>query len=267
MSLLLRHAGHDPAARRRPDESREPVQELDPGFRREPWIPAFAGMTHFCKGAKTLFMKQPSIEVILYDLGNVILPFSHYQIAEKLARFSQGEKFPDPEAIFSFVFARETGAINEYEMGKVSSSEFFRYLKERFRLSLSFDDFVPIWNDIFAENHDVSQTIRSQKGKWRLGLVSNTNVLHFDYVLSKFPILRVFDRWILSHEVGFKKPDAEIFQKAMEWAGVEPGRILFIDDMKGHVEAARSLGMETVHFISAPQLKEELSKKLTKQKA
>jgi hypothetical protein len=30
-----------------PDESREPSQRLDPGFHREPWIPAFDGMTNF----------------------------------------------------------------------------------------------------------------------------------------------------------------------------------------------------------------------------
>jgi glucose-1-phosphatase len=205
---------------------------------------------------------QSNIEVILYDLGNVILPFNHHQIAEKLARFSQGNESGDPEAIFSFLFAREKGAINKYETGRVSSSEFFLLLKESFHLSLSFEDFVPIWNDIFTEDPEVSRMILSQKGKWRLGLVSNTNTLHFDHALSKFPIVRVFDRWILSHEVGFKKPDAEIFQEAMKWAGVEPGRILFIDDMKRHVEAARSLGMEAIHFTSALQLKEELSKKL-----
>ncbi len=44
---LFRHAGRDPASRRRPDESREPYQRLGPGFHREPWIPAFAGMTTF----------------------------------------------------------------------------------------------------------------------------------------------------------------------------------------------------------------------------
>jgi hypothetical protein len=42
---LFRHAGLDPASRRRPDESQEPCQRLGPGFHREPWIPAFAGMT------------------------------------------------------------------------------------------------------------------------------------------------------------------------------------------------------------------------------
>jgi hypothetical protein len=32
---------------RRPGESRGPSKGLDPGFQREPWIPAFAGMTNF----------------------------------------------------------------------------------------------------------------------------------------------------------------------------------------------------------------------------
>lgn len=72
----------------------------------------------------------------------------------------------------------------------------------------------------------------------------------------------VFDRWILSHEVGFKKPAVEIFQKAVQWALVEPRKILFIDDMKKHVEVAASLGMHGIHFISAVQLREELSLKL-----
>jgi FMN phosphatase YigB (HAD superfamily) len=61
--------------------------------------------------------------------------------------------------------------------------------------------------------------------------------------------------------VGFKKPDAHIFQKAIEWASVEPERILFIDDTIGHVEAAISLGMQGVHFISATKLREELFQK------
>jgi len=42
---FFRHAGLDPASRLRPDVIRDPFLRLDPGFHREPWIPAFAGMT------------------------------------------------------------------------------------------------------------------------------------------------------------------------------------------------------------------------------
>jgi FMN phosphatase YigB (HAD superfamily) len=212
---------------------------------------------------RTKVLMNPSpIEVILYDLGNVILPFNHYQIAEKLSHFSQKKEFQNPQRVFSHLFDFQNGAINGYEVGKVSSIEFFKSLKESLNLSISFEAFSPIWNEIFVENQEVSKMILSQTRRWKLGLISNTNPLHFDYALSKFPILRTFDRWILSHEVGFKKPAVEIFQRAIEWASVEPQKILFIDDMRGHIEVAVSLGMLGIHFISAEQLKEELNIKL-----
>lgn len=202
------------------------------------------------------------IEVLLFDLGNVILPFNHFQIAEKLSRFSQKKEFQEPERIFSCLFDFEKGIINDFDRGKVSPEEFFQSAKNHLGLSISFGEFIPIWDDIFIEDQEVSQIILSLKGRQRLGLLSNTDPLHFEYILSKFPIVRIFDKWILSYEVGFKKPAIEIFRRAMEWASVEPERILFIDDTQSHVEAAVSLGMQGIHFISAQQLKKELFVKL-----
>ncbi|HUL31369.1 MAG TPA: HAD family phosphatase [Thermodesulfobacteriota bacterium] len=210
-------------------------------------------------------MSRPIIEVILYDLGNVILPFNHYQIAEKLSRFSPKKEFKDPQRIFCYLFDLQKGIINRFDAGEISSREFFQELRKDLGLSVSFNEFVPIWVDIFSENVEVSQIIVSQKERWKLGLLSNTDPLHFDYILSTFPIMRAFDTWILSYEVGFKKPAVEIFQKAIGWASVEPKKILFIDDVEKHVEVATSLGMEGIHFVSADQLKKELSLKLDAQ--
>jgi putative hydrolase of the HAD superfamily len=152
--------------------------------------------------------------------------------------------------------------INDFDAGKVTPQDFFQSLKERFGLVLTYDDFLPIWNDIFAEDEEVSEIIRSLKGRRRLGLLSNTDVLHFNYILSRFPVIRIFDQWILSFEVGFKKPAVEIFRNAIEWAAVEPQNILFIDDMKIHVDAAISMGIQAIHFVSADQLRKELHREL-----
>jgi len=212
-------------------------------------------------------MSDSPIEVILYDLGNVILSFSHYQIAEKLSRFSQKKEFQDPQRIFFCLFDLENGMVNDFDLGRVPPPEFFRSLKQHLGLSIPFEEFLPLWNDIFIEDQEVSKIILSLKGKWRLGLLSNTDPLHFNYILSKFPIMGAFDKWILSYEVGFKKPAVQIFQKAIEWAAVEPQKILFIDDVKKHVEGAISLGMQGIHFTSAHQLKVELSRVLNPAKS
>ena len=204
-------------------------------------------------------MSPSPIEVILFDLGNVILPFDAHRTAEKLSRSSQRKEFQHPPKMFSYLFDAEEGAINPYQVGKVSSVEFFQSLKESLSLSLSFEAFIPIWNEIFVEDKEVSEVIRSLKGKYRLGLLSNTDPLHFGYILSKFPILQVFDKWILSHEVGFRKPEVGIFQAAIDWASVDPERILFIDDIRRHIDAAVTLGMQGIHFVSARQMKQELA--------
>jgi len=207
-------------------------------------------------------MTQSSIEVVFFDLGNVILPFNHFQIAEKLSQFSQRKEFQDPKKIFSYLFDFEKGAVNPFDLGKISPREFFQAIKEDLDLSLSFDEFVPIWCDIFEEDQEVTRVILSLKRKWRLGLLSNTDSLHFNYIFLKFSILRAFDKWVLSYEVGFKKPAIQIFQKAIEWASVKPEKILYIDDTKEYVDAAGSLGIQSIHFISAPQLKGELRTRL-----
>ena len=211
-------------------------------------------------------MTQTPIEVVLFDLGNVILPFDHHQLGEKLLQFSLKKETEDPRKIFAYLFDLHTGAVNLYETGKMSSLEFFQSLKDFFHLQISFDEFATIWNDIFTENEDVSDIVRSLRGKKKLGLVSNTNSLHFDYIASTFPVVNSFDRWILSHEVGFKKPSPEIYHKAIEWASVEPPNILFIDDVQRNVEAAVSLGIQGIQFVSAHQLKEELSVRLNSQR-
>jgi glucose-1-phosphatase len=224
------------------------------------------GYCHLCPyGASARSQVSPSpIEVILFDLGNVILPFDPHRTAEKLSRASQRKEFQDHQRMFTYLFDPEKGAINLYQVGKVSSIEFFRSLKESLSLSLSlsFEAFIPIWNEIFVENEEVSEVIRSLKGTYRLGLLSNTDPLHFGYILAKFPILRAFDKWILSHEVGFRKPEVGIFQSAISWASVDPRKILFIDDIKTHIDVAVSLSMQGIHFISGRQMKEELATRL-----
>jgi HAD superfamily hydrolase (TIGR01509 family) len=207
-------------------------------------------------------MTQTSIDVVLFDLGNVILPFDHHQIGGKLLAFSLKKETEDPRKIFDYLFDLHTGAVNLYETGKMTSQEFFQSLKAFFHLQMSFDEFVTVWNDIFTENEEVSEIVRSLKGNVRLGLVSNTNALHFDYIASRFSVVHSFERWILSHEVGYKKPASEIYRKAIEWAAVDPEKILFIDDSIANVEAAVALGIRGIHFISARQLKEELSARL-----
>jgi epoxide hydrolase-like predicted phosphatase len=56
----------------------------------------------------------------------------------------------------------------------------------------------------------------------------------------------LFDAWVISGEVGLRKPDPAIYELAAERLGLPPGACVFVDDLPGNLKPARALGMATV---------------------
>ena len=56
----------------------------------------------------------------------------------------------------------------------------------------------------------------------------------------------LFDAWVISSEVGLRKPDPAIYQLAAERLGLPPAVCVFVDDLPGNLKPARALGMATV---------------------
>lgn len=196
------------------------------------------------------------IKLFVFDLGNVILPFEHRQIAEKLHEVSRIQDRFTPEDIFRFMFDRERGLVNPYEEGLMLSVDFFARLRERYKLDLDFEEFKDIWNLIFSENIEVSDAILFLKKEgYPLFLLSNTNELHFSYIMERYPIVHSLDEWILSYEVGAKKPKQKIYDVIFEKnKDVKREEVLYIDDILEYVEAAKSFGMEGLVFKDAKDL-------------
>ena len=194
-------------------------------------------------------------KLFVFDLGNVILPFEHRQIGRKLCEKSKKNGELTPDAIFDFMFSRGAGLINAYETGHMSSLEFFSELRDRFALAITFEEFKDIWNPIFRENPRVIEAIEYLKSKgYPLFLLSDTNELHFAHIIDRFPIVHAFDEWILSFEVGVKKPGKRIYDVIFEKADVEGPEVFYIDDLERNVEAARSMGIEALLFQDAEDI-------------
>ncbi len=56
----------------------------------------------------------------------------------------------------------------------------------------------------------------------------------------------LFDAWVISSEVGLRKPDPAIYELAAERLGLPPERCVYVDDLPGNLKPARALGMATV---------------------
>ena len=199
------------------------------------------------------------IRLIVFDLGNVILPFEHRQIATKLHNVSRRKCDFHPEEVFQFLFAIDDGFVNGYEKGCMSSMEFFARIRSRYDLDLTYEGFTGIWNEIFFEDPGMNELVGELKERgYPLFILSNTSELHFTHIIDRYPVIHSFDEWILSFEVGAKKPDRRIFETVFEKMDVAPGHVVYIDDIEEFVGAARELGMQGIVFRGVDRLRETL---------
>lgn len=202
------------------------------------------------------------IKLLVFDLGGVILPFEHKKIAYRLHEKSALKDEMGPEDIFNFLFDSNYGLANPYEEGKMSSLEFFENLNRKFQLELSFEEFKEIWNPIFSEDKEVEEIIKTLKKRgYPLFLLSNTNELHFSYIRENYPVVYLLDKWILSYQIGAKKPKKAIYDAVLQNVSLSPKEIFYVDDTPAYVEAALTLGMEAVLHTGAKNLREALAER------
>ncbi|HJV63965.1 MAG TPA: HAD-IA family hydrolase, partial [Albitalea sp.] len=68
-----------------------------------------------------------------------------------------------------------------------------------------------------------------------------------------------FEGGVFSSRVGLLKPEPAIFHHAASQFGIAPRESVFIDDFALNVKAARALGWDSIHFLSAAQCEAALA--------
>lgn len=71
----------------------------------------------------------------------------------------------------------------------------------------------------------------------------------------------LFHPVLLSCEIGVQKPNPEAFIILLNILQVMPSDVIFIDDRAQNVEAAKDLGIDSIQFFNANQLKDDLEKR------
>jgi putative hydrolase of the HAD superfamily len=89
--------------------------------------------------------------------------------------------------------------------------------------------------------------LRSIQPQTKTGLISNAWSGMRQYIRDhKFE--DAFTAMVISAEVGVVKPDAKIYQIALEQLGVSPSEAVFVDDFIENVKGAQAVGMSAIHF-------------------
>jgi putative hydrolase of the HAD superfamily len=99
---------------------------------------------------------------------------------------------------------------------------------------------------------------------YKIALLTNA---HHDFlipVLKKAHIYQLFDKVIVSSMVGLVKPDPELYRHTCRQLGITPSEAVFIDDIKSNTDAARAVGMQTIHYQNFDHFFSQLKTLLTK---
>ena len=126
-------------------------------------------------------------------------------------------------------------------------------------------EFVEAWQDIFWPNEPVARLIdrgAQSQLSYTLLLGSNTNILHSTHYRRQFAsTLNLFDRLVLSHDVGRMKPSSEFYHACVRGGG-RAGRVhrIFVDDLAGKRGwGSGGAGLIGHYYINTPALITDLT--------
>jgi len=87
----------------------------------------------------------------------------------------------------------------------------------------------------------------------------NNEVLELNlYRIQHFDLGKYFKVFFSSCFLGLRKPDEAIYRTALNIMQRAPEQCVFIDDREVNLECPRELGLRTIHFQDASQLRREL---------
>src|ERR1044071_7041825 len=198
-----------------------------------------------------------SIKVVVFDLGGGIVR-TEFQAPRQLLADRLGMEYEDLNKI---VFDSESGL--KASIGEISSEDHWSSVIKRLKRPAS--ELAAIRDEFFAGDivdRNLVEYIRSLRGKYKTGLISNAWGDLRDFIVrEKFD--DVFDKMIISAEVGAVKPEPKIFQIALEQFGVKPNEAVFVDDFLINVEGAEKVGIKAIHFKDPESALKQLKKLLS----
>ena len=193
------------------------------------------------------------IRTCLFDMGNVLLFFSHDRMCAQMGELCGRTAAQVREIVL------DSGLQARFECG-LPAEEYHRLFEEAVGARVNFDDLLRAHSDIFWANDSLVPVLAALQSRGiRLVLLSNTDAAHFAFCRRTFDVLNRFDDFVVSYRVGAMKPHDEIYRAAVEAIDCEPHECFYTDDIAGYVERARAFGLEAETYTSVEKLISDLA--------
>lgn len=178
-----------------------------------------------------------TIDVLLFDLGGVLVEFSGVQDVAPLLRGRASES----EILERWSHCPHT---EQFCLGKLSQREYAERFVRDWDIDLPAEAFLRefrSWSRRLLPG--AAELLASLRPRFRLAALSNSNELHWERNSNDLGVTGLFEIAISSHQVGVCKPDPGIYLAALDRLGVSPEAVMFFDDVHANVVAASALGI------------------------
>jgi putative hydrolase of the HAD superfamily len=194
-------------------------------------------------------------DVILFDVGGVLLT-NGWDTSERALAI---ERFHLDVPGFE---ARHHAAYPAWERGAISAQAYLDATVFNQPRSFSHDEFfafIIAQSKILPDSGLGTLKELAASNKCMVGALNNeareTNKYRFD----TFGLFQYCKVALTSCYLGLRKPDAAIYQAALDILGRPPERILFIDDRIENVTGALNAGMKAIQFVGEKKLRSDLA--------
>jgi putative hydrolase of the HAD superfamily len=191
------------------------------------------------------------VKTILFDYAGVITPVSNnFDFARKYSkRFSL-----TPKELMKMSYENWS----ETATGKLDCGSFWGQIASK--LDINPVELRNLVVETFPVDKRMVELIEKTHFNYTTVLFSNQIEDWIEKVLEDNNLRNVFDYLINSYIVGARKPDKKIFNEAIRQTSTIPEEILFIDDSIENIEAAKKIGINTIHFENYDQFLKEYKK-------
>ena len=186
------------------------------------------------------------MNAVIFDLGNVLV---HYDPVKTMAAVQALCQID--EADFWKVL-RSTALEESVGTGATNGRSLYQHLQQKVNLTAVYEQFVTAFISGQQRNEEaIAYAVAlQQRPNVKVGIISNTNEIHADWLHQHLVELPQFDSVILSNEVGLLKPDAAIYNLSLSQLNISPNNALFIDDIAENITGANQIGMQAIHHSS-----------------
>lgn len=193
------------------------------------------------------------ISTLFLDIGGVLLTngWDRKVRAKAIDKFKLNEEEIQERHHLTFT---------TYELGKLDLDTYLKrviFFKDRNFSKKEFTDFMFSISRPFPE---MIEFVKKLKSTYSLKViaVSNEGRELNDYRINQFRLHDIFDAFVSSSYVHFRKPDEDIFKMALDISQANVEEVIYLDDREMFVEIANEMGIKGIHHTEIESTKRKL---------